>query len=141
MTRSVTCPECAGPLYELHDGAFRRFRCRVGHSYTPDGVMEEKAEVLESALYMALNTLEENAKMAERLAARSRGHQHLHAAARFEERAGEAREQAAVIRRVLTEDTSEATTATAWAALNRLWYAARLPSPPTFFPNMPSSSS
>jgi two-component system, chemotaxis family, protein-glutamate methylesterase/glutaminase len=66
--------------------------------------------VLENALYMALNTLEENAEIAERLAARSRGHQLLHAAERFEKRAKEARERAVVIRRVLTEDTSDAPT-------------------------------
>ena len=51
--------------------------------------------------------------MAERLAARSRGHEHLHAAARFEERAREAREQAAVIRRVLAEGAPDAPTRTA----------------------------
>jgi two-component system, chemotaxis family, protein-glutamate methylesterase/glutaminase len=110
---SLSCPECAGPLYELRDGQFLRFRCRVGHAYTADSVMDAKADVLENALYMALNTLEENAEMAERLAARSRGRQLLHAAERFEERAKEARERAVVIRRVLTEDTSEAPTGTA----------------------------
>jgi two-component system chemotaxis response regulator CheB len=110
---SFSCPECAGPLYELRDGQFLRFRCRVGHAYTADSVMEAKADVLENALYMALNTLEENAEIAESLAAQSRGHQLLHAAERFEKRAKEAREQAAMIRRVLTEDTSEAPTGTA----------------------------
>ena len=110
---SFTCPECAGPLYELRDGEFLRFRCRVGHAYTADSVMEAKTEVLESALYMALNTLEESVQMAERLAARSRRHQHLHAAARFEERAREAKEQATVIRRVLTEGAPGAPTKTA----------------------------
>jgi len=110
---SFSCPECAGPLYELRDGQFLRFRCRVGHAYTADSVMEAKADVLENALYMALNTLEETAEIAESLAAQSRGHQLLHAAERFEKRAKEAREQAAVIRRVLTEDTSEAPTGTA----------------------------
>jgi two-component system, chemotaxis family, protein-glutamate methylesterase/glutaminase len=109
---SFSCPECAGPLYELRDGQFLRFRCRVGHAYTADSVMDAKVDVLENALYMALNTLEENAEIAERLAARSRGHQLLHAADRFEERAKEAREQAVVIRRVLTEDISEAPTGT-----------------------------
>jgi two-component system chemotaxis response regulator CheB len=83
---SFSCPECAGPLYELHDGQFLRFRCRVGHAYTADSAMDAKADVLENALYMALNTLEENAKIAKRLAARSRGHQLLHAAERFEKR-------------------------------------------------------
>ena len=67
---SLNCPECAGPLYELRDGQFLRFRCRVGHAYTADSVMDAKADVLENALYMALNTLEENAEIAERLSGR-----------------------------------------------------------------------
>jgi two-component system, chemotaxis family, protein-glutamate methylesterase/glutaminase len=109
---SFSCPECAGPLYELRDGRLLRFRCRVGHAYTADSVMDAKADVLENALYMALNTLEENAEIAERLAVRSRERLLLHAAERFEERAKEVREQAVLIRQVLTEDTSEAPTGT-----------------------------
>ena len=95
-----TCPECAGPLYEIQHDVLVRFRCRVGHAYTAESMLDEKSEELEQALYVALNTLEENALMADRLANRSRGH----AVARFEKRA----QQAKVVRRVLTQDTSEA---------------------------------
>jgi two-component system chemotaxis response regulator CheB len=76
---SSSCPECAGPLYELRDGQFLRFRCRVGVAYPADSVMDAKADVLENALYLALNTLEENAEIAERLAVRSRARQLLQA--------------------------------------------------------------
>jgi two-component system, chemotaxis family, protein-glutamate methylesterase/glutaminase len=103
-----TCPECAGPLYEIDANDLIRFRCRVGHAYTAESVLDGKTEELEQALYAALNTLEENALMADRLAARSRQHGHGHAQARFEERARKARQQAAVIRRVLTEGASTA---------------------------------
>jgi two-component system, chemotaxis family, protein-glutamate methylesterase/glutaminase len=98
-----TCPECSGPLYEIQEGQLVRFRCRVGHAHTADSMLDEKAETLENALYVALNTLEESAVMAERLAGRSRGLEQGHAAGRFEERARNVREQAAVIRRVLIE--------------------------------------
>jgi two-component system chemotaxis response regulator CheB len=103
-----TCPECTGPLYEVHDGKLVRYRCRVGHAYTADNVLAEKSEVLESALYTALNTLEESAAMAERLAARSREYQHEHAARRFEQQARSKRQQAVVIRQVLTEGEADA---------------------------------
>jgi two-component system, chemotaxis family, protein-glutamate methylesterase/glutaminase len=105
---AFTCPDCAGPLFEIRDGNLLRFRCRVGHAYSADGLLDEKSEALENALYVALNTLEENATMADRMAARSRGHGHVHAAARFDERAQEARRQAAVIRRVLTKGADAA---------------------------------
>lgn len=103
-----TCPECSGPLYEIQHEQLLRFRCRVGHAYTAESVLDEKTEELDQALYAALNTLEENALMADRLADRSREHGRGHAASRFERRAQEARRQAKVIRRVLTEDASKA---------------------------------
>lgn len=102
------CPDCSGPLYEIQDGKLIRFRCRVGHAHTAESMLAEKTEALENALYVALNILEENADMGDRLATRSREHEHEHAAKRFEERAREARRQAAVIRRVLTGDAAEA---------------------------------
>ena len=104
---AFSCPECAGPLYEIRDGELIRFRCRVGHAYTAESMLEEKSEVLENALYLALNTLEESARIAERMADRSRGHGRNRVGARFEERAREAKEQAAVIRQILTEGKPE----------------------------------
>ena len=103
-----TCPECTGPLYEIHDGALVRYRCRVGHAYTSDSVLAEKSEALENALYVALNTLEESASMAEGLAARSRETGHEYVARRFEEQAQSKRQQAVVIRQVLTEGAADA---------------------------------
>ena len=96
-----TCPECTGPLYEIQVGRLVRFRCRVGHAYTAESMLDEKSAALEGALYVALNTLEENALMADKLASRSRELRQEHATARFEERARETRRQAEVIRRVL----------------------------------------
>ena len=100
-----TCPDCAGPLYEINDGELVRFRCRVGHAFTAEDALDGKLEALESALYAALNTLEESAEMADRLAARSRQHGHAHATSRFESRAREARRQAGTIRAVLVGET------------------------------------
>ena len=103
-----TCPECTGPLYQIQDGKLVRFRCRVGHAYTAESMLDEKTEALEGALYAALNTLEENVAMAEGLASRSRQSGHEHAAARFETRAHEARERAEIIRHVLVGEKSGA---------------------------------
>jgi two-component system, chemotaxis family, protein-glutamate methylesterase/glutaminase len=101
-----TCPECAGPPYEMQRDDLIRFRCRVGHAYTAGSMLDEKSEELEHALYFALDALEENTLMTDRLTNRSRGHGC--AVVRFEQRAQEARQQAKVVRRVLTQDTSEA---------------------------------
>ena len=99
-----TCPDCAGPLYEISDGKLVRFRCRVGHAFTAEDALDGKLEALESALYAALNSLEESAEMADRLAARSRQHGHTLAASRFEGRAQNAKQQAGTIRTVLMKE-------------------------------------
>jgi two-component system chemotaxis response regulator CheB len=103
-----TCPECAGPLYEIKDGQLVRYRCRVGHAFSAEDALEGKLEALESALYAALNTLEESAEMAGRLAARARVPVLARAASRFEGRAEDARRQAVTIRAVLLGETPEA---------------------------------
>ena len=98
-----TCPECSGPLYEIQDGRLVRYRCRIGHAYTAGGVLDGKDGALEDALGVALNTLEESALISDRLAARARQNVRPHAAARFEEKANDARTRAQTIRRMLME--------------------------------------
>ncbi len=88
---AFTCPECAGPLWEIDDKEILRFRCRVGHAYTAESMLAEKTEALEAALWVALNTLEEGAQMSQRLAAEARARGQKYAAARFEERAKKTR--------------------------------------------------
>jgi len=104
---AFTCPECTGPLFEIRDRTLLRYRCRVGHAFTAQSVLDDKAEALENALYVALNTLEESAAMSRTLANRAREHRQEHAATRFEERARKAREQVDLIRRVLSDGTPD----------------------------------
>jgi hypothetical protein len=57
---------------------------------------------------MVIGTSSGGVEALRRLAARSHEHQHGHAATRFERRAEDARQQARIIRQVLTEGTTEA---------------------------------
>jgi two-component system chemotaxis response regulator CheB len=101
---SYTCPECEGPLWELrNDDGLLRFRCRVGHAYAAEDMLEEKLETLEGALWAALNILKESAEFSRRLAGDSRNRGQERAAARFEERAENAERRAALIGRALSE--------------------------------------
>jgi two-component system chemotaxis response regulator CheB len=102
-----TCPDCASPLYEINDGELVRFRCQVGHAFSAEDALDGKVEALESALYAALNTLEESAEMAHRLAARSHQHGRTHVISRFESRVRTARRQAGTIRAVLVGETPD----------------------------------
>ncbi len=71
---SLTCPECHGPMWEIQDGSLLRFRCRVGHAYTAESMVEGQSESVENSLWMALNSLEESALLYTTLADAARTH-------------------------------------------------------------------
>jgi two-component system chemotaxis response regulator CheB len=97
-----TCPDCHGALWELHDGELIRFRCRVGHAFSPDSLLAQQSSALEEALWSAFRALKESAALARRLAERlrRRGNSVL-SVARFEEQAAEAEQRAAFLRQIL----------------------------------------
>jgi two-component system chemotaxis response regulator CheB len=103
---AFSCPDCGGVLWEIKDGEFVRFRCRVGHAYSPETMLAAQGDVLEEALWTAMKTLEESARLSKRLAAgeRDRGHEWM--ARRFDQKESEARDRADVIRRFLASDDS-----------------------------------
>lgn len=54
-----TCPECHGTLYEMGEGARRRFRCHTGHGYTVGALLPRLMETSEDALWDAARSIEE----------------------------------------------------------------------------------
>ena len=71
-----SCPECGGVLEEIEESGMLRFRCRVGHQYSPDSLLEDQGEAVEKALWAAIRNLEEQAEFSERLAPNSRNKKH-----------------------------------------------------------------
>jgi two-component system chemotaxis response regulator CheB len=65
------CPDCGGGLYEIEVEPLWRFRCRVGHAYTAEVLLADKAEVVEQALWVALRTLEEKLELHQRMVERA----------------------------------------------------------------------
>jgi two-component system chemotaxis response regulator CheB len=89
----ITCPECHGPLWEIAGDGPLRYRCRVGHAYTAEAMESSLARETEDALWTALNTLEESAKLYGRLAAqatadREKTRRYAQAAQDYQSRAG-----------------------------------------------------
>jgi two-component system chemotaxis response regulator CheB len=106
-----SCPDCNGVLWEIQTEGLRRYRCRVGHAWSPESLLTQQSEALEAALWIALRTLEERAALARRLAEPARRRGHSITATRFEEQAAEAQQAARLVRNLLLDRGS---LATAW---------------------------
>jgi two-component system chemotaxis response regulator CheB len=97
----MTCPECHGPLWEIADGGPLRYRCRVGHAYTAESMETSLARVTEDTLWTTLNTLEESAKLCERLVAQGAMGSDHQRERHFTQVAQDYRVRAGVIRKLL----------------------------------------
>jgi two-component system chemotaxis response regulator CheB len=108
---TYSCPECHGVLWEVEEPALPRFRCRVGHGYSPQSLAAVQDEAVEDALWAAVRSLEEKAGLSWRLADhwRSLGADQL--ASEMEQRAHRSRAHALHVRALLTgaeQDVSSA---------------------------------
>ncbi|WP_036457531.1 chemotaxis protein CheB [Mycobacterium sp. UM_WGJ] len=59
------CPDCNGALITVSDG---NYRCHVGHAWTGDALLRARDSEVESALWVAVRSLQEKAKLSRRLA-------------------------------------------------------------------------
>ena len=121
-----SCPDCNGVLWQIRDGGLERYRCRVGHAWSPESLLTQQSEALEAALWVALRSLEERAAMARRLAEPARRRGHSITATRFEEQAAEAQQAARLVRDLLLDPGAFAT---AWPLAGDRHGSASLPSP------------
>jgi two-component system, chemotaxis family, protein-glutamate methylesterase/glutaminase len=104
-----SCPDCNGVLWQIQDGGLERYRCRVGHAWSPESLLTQQSEALEAALWVALRSLEERAALARKLAEPARRRGHSITATRFEEQATEAQQAARLVRDLLLDRDAFAT--------------------------------
>lgn len=100
----LTCPECGGALWEEESGRSLRFRCHVGHGFSPASLLSDGTERLESALWNALRALKEQATLRTKLAERMRKANMAAIAERYESQAEDAESRAELIRSVLLKE-------------------------------------
>lgn len=101
-----TCPDCHGSLFTIEEGGFARFRCRVGHAWSADSLLAQQSASMESALWVALRTLEEKVTLTLDLARKARARGHPLTSEQFERQAEEAQRSAGVLRALIQSFSS-----------------------------------
>ena len=96
-----TCPECHGALWEIEDGGFSRYRCRVGHGFSAESLVATQRTDVEVALWTAYRALEERVALFSRLADRAHGRHAEITAEHFRAEAAEVGRQAETLRALL----------------------------------------
>lgn len=96
-----SCPECGGVLWEMQDGAFLRFRCRIGHALSAENALLAQSEHIEQALWSALKTLEEQGSLAGRMAQLAHGRGQAQTAENLEAQVQQSKKDALVLRQML----------------------------------------
>ena len=97
---AFTCPECSGVLWELRDTPLIRYRCRLGHTFSDDAMLEAQGDAVEAALWTALEVLEERVELLRRIGARTEAKPR--GAGRLEDAAHEVMDRASLLRRALS---------------------------------------
>ena len=104
------CPDCGGSLFEMEREPHPRFRCRIGHAWSPESLLDEQAVALEGALWTALRALEEKSALSRRMAGLGNGAA-MSSADRFTMMADEAQAASDSIRKLISQLGSTAESA------------------------------
>jgi len=105
----LTCPDCHGALFEMRDGQLVRYRCRVGHAYSPESLVAQHGAATERAGWAAVRSLEEDAALARRLAKNARDRNFSALAAGFDQRAVKKDALASALRTLILESVEPPT--------------------------------
>jgi two-component system, chemotaxis family, protein-glutamate methylesterase/glutaminase len=101
---ALSCPECGGPLWNIDVDDIRRYRCHTGHSYTAQFLLHAQDHTMETALWEAVRSMDQQVKLLMTLSRDEESAGREKSAALYLERAHEAQRHADVIRRHLIEE-------------------------------------
>ena len=96
-----TCFECGGTLWLRDDYGARQLRCRVGHTFSVQGLLVDKQAALECALWAAVVALDERADLSRRIIKRLERHGRAQRAEAYRDDIAVAERQAKLLREVI----------------------------------------
>jgi two-component system chemotaxis response regulator CheB len=99
----LSCPDCGGVLWEVHNGKLVRYECQIGHVYNEESLLTEQTHSLEGALWSAVRVLEQHAALTARLAMRAEEQGFVNSAGRFRQNSQESERNADLIRQIILE--------------------------------------
>jgi two-component system chemotaxis response regulator CheB len=100
------CPDCSGVLWQIEEKDVLRFRCRVGHAWDAESLLDEQAGEVEEALWAALRSLEDRVDLARTLGDRAESAGRPHSADRFRSNLEDMERNVEVLRRLLERAVS-----------------------------------
>jgi len=95
----ISCPDCGGVLNQIETGAEVRFRCQVGHAYTPLGLADAQTTELERALGIAVRTHRDRIRLFAQMADNATARGLPRAVARWREASDESEQMIEVLER------------------------------------------
>lgn len=100
---TTICPDCGGVLTERGEAGTKVWQCRVGHRYSPEGLVDAQAMDVEASLWAAVRALEDRSRLLERMASQLGPRGQTRSARSFSEKASVARDQARTVRAALIQ--------------------------------------
>ena len=93
----IACPECGGVLNHIESDAEIRFRCQVGHAFTPMGLAAAQGDELERALSIAVRTHRDRIRLFGQMRQRAEARGLSHATKRWNDASDESAQLVAVL--------------------------------------------
>ena len=100
---TTICPECGGVLSERTEAGVTQWKCRVGHRYTAQSLIDAQAGDVEAALWVAVRALEDRRILLERMARQLEAVGQSRSAHSFRRRALDAHTHAGAVRGALAQ--------------------------------------
>lgn len=103
---AFSCPDCSGVLHTIEPA--QRYRCRVGHAWTAQALLQQRDGEVERALWAGLRALEEKRDLTSRMERDAEARGHAAVSSRYGDKREEINHSLTVLRGALFGDSKPA---------------------------------